>query len=602
MPRPIDDYALIGDLHSAGLVCRDGSIDWLCLPRFDSQACFAALVGDSRHGYWQIAPEDGATRVRRRYLPETMVLETEFTTASGSARLVDCMPPRGILGSGGDPMVLRLVEGVRGQVRLRMTLAAGFEYGSAQPQILRRGDASCVVAGSEALWLFSPVHLRRRQGVGIAEFSVNQGDQVPFALIWRPAHAGPPVPPMVPAIAEQTARWWREWVAGLRYEGEWRDAVVRSLITLKALTYAPTGGVIAAPTTSLPQQAAGTRNWDYRFCWLRDSTAAVDAFIHGGATAEAGALLSWMIRAVSGSPARVQSPYGLAGERRLPELELDWLTGYEGARPVRIGNAAAEQFQLTVFGDVLRARLRARMAGMPAASDPWEPDAVLGFLESRWREPDAGIWQVRGVPRQFVHSKAMVWAAADAAVKMIEHFGDPGPVDRWRQLRDAARAEVLEHGYDPRRHTFVQRYAAPDLDASLLQLPLLGFLRATDERITGTVDAITAQLSEDGLLRRHVAEMLGGVDGIPAAEGAYLPCSFWLAECLARMGRTAQARELFSRVLELRNDVGLLAEEYDLLHRRLAGNFPLAGSHAALVATAAALSSAGQPVLPGYAT
>ncbi len=600
MPRPIDEHALIGDLHSAGLVCRDGSIDWLCLPRFDSQACFAALVGDSRHGYWQIAPEDGAVRVKRGYLHDTLVLETEFTTASGSARLVDCMPPRGLADTGGDPMVLRMVEGVSGEVKLRMTLAAGFEYGSAQPQIVRHGDSSCVVAGSEALWLFSPVHLRRRQGVGIAEFSVSQGDQVPFALIWRPAHTGPPVPPLVPALTARTAQWWRDWVAALRYEGDWQEAVIRSLITLKALTYAPTGGLVSAPTTSLPQQPAGSRNWDYRYCWIRDAAAAVDAFIRVRGVGDATAVLNWMIRAVSGLPARVQAVYGLAGEKRLPELELDWLTGYEGARPVRIGNAAAEQFQLTVFGDVLRARLEARMAGMPAVLDPWEPDAVLGFLESRWREPDAGIWQVRGVPRQFVHSKAMVWAAADSAVKMIEQFGDPGPVDRWRRLRDAARAEVLERGYDASRRVFVQRYAAPDLDASLLRLPLIGFLPATDERITGTVDAIAGELNDDGLLRRHVADLLGGVDGVPTGEGAYLPCSFWLAECLARMGRGARARELFGRLLDLRNDVGLLAEQYDPLRGRLTGNFPLAGCHAALVVTAAALSL-GKPLLPGYA-
>ncbi|HKB29673.1 MAG TPA: glycoside hydrolase family 15 protein [Streptosporangiaceae bacterium] len=600
MPRPIDEYALIGDLHSAGLVCRNGSIDWLCLPRFDSQACFAALVGDTRHGYWQIAPEAGTARTERAYLPDTLVLQTEFTTPSGSARLVDCMPPRGLADTGGDPMVLRTVEGISGTVRLRMTLAAGFEYGSAQPQIHRLGDASAVVAGSEALWLFSPVHLRRRQGVGVAEFSVSQGDQVPFALIWRPAHAGPPVPPVVSALTARTAGWWREWVAGLRYEGDWYAAVIRSLITLKALTYAPTGGVISAPTTSLPQQAAGSRNWDYRYCWIRDSAAALDALIRAGAPADATAVLNWMIRAVSGSPAQVQALYGVAGEQRLPELELDWLTGYEGARPVRIGNAAAGQFQLTVFGEVLRARLTARMAGMPAVLDPWEPDAVLGFLESRWREPDAGIWQVRGVPRQFVDSKAMVWAAADAAVKMIEHFGDPGPAARWRRLRDASRREVLERGYDAGRHTFVQRYSAPDLDASLLRLPLTGFLPATDERITATVDAIVGELSDGGLLRRHVADLFGGVDGVPSGEGAYLPCSFWLAECLARMGRPAQARELMCRLLELRNDVGLLAEQYDPLTGRLAGNFPLAGCHAALVVTAAALSSAAEPP-PGYA-
>ena len=601
MPRPIEDYALIGDLNTAGLVCRDGAMDWLCLPRFDSPACFAALVGDSRHGCWQITPESGTSRVKRTYLPDTLVLRTEFADAPGSVRLIDCMPPRGLAETGGDPMVLRLVEGVSGAVRLRMTLAAGFEYGSAQPRIVRHGDSSAIVAGSEALWLFSPVHLRRRQGVGVAEFTVNRGDQVPFALIWRPAHAGPPPPPMVAALIAQTAQWWREWVADLHYEGDWRDAVVRSLITLKALTYAPTGGVISAPTTSLPQQAAGTRNWDYRFCWVRDAAAAIDAFARARAFADAAEVRNWMIRAVSGSPARVQAVYGPAGEKRLPELELPWLSGYEGARPVRIGNAAAEQFQLAVFGDVFRARLQARMAGMPAVAAPWEPDTVLGFLESKWREPDAGIWQVRGVPRQFVHSKAMVWAAADAAVKMIEHFGEPGPARRWQRLRDAARAEILERGYDSSRRLFVQRYAAADLDASLLWLPLIGFLPAADPRITATVDTIAAELSDDGLLRRHAADLLGGVEGVPSGEGAYLPCSFWLAECLARMGRKAQARELLGRLLEVRNDVGLLGEQYDPLSGRLTGNFPLAGCHAALAVTAAVLSTAGKPALPGYA-
>jgi len=596
MSRPIEEYALIGDLNSAALVGCNGSIDWLCLPRFDSQACFAALVGDERHGHWQIAPESETARVRRRYLPDTLVLETEFTTASGTVRLIDCMPPRD-----GDPMVLRMVEGVRGHVNMRMTLAAGFEYGSAQPRILQAGDSWCVVAGSEALWLFSPVHMAQGQGVGFATFSVRQGDRVPFAIIWRPSHAGPPTPPLVPALVERAAQWWREWVAGLRYEGEWRDAVIRSLITLKALTYAPTGGVIAAPTTSLPQQASGIRNWDYRYCWLSDAAEAVTALIHAGTVGDATAVLNWMIQAVSGSPAAVQSLYGVAGEQRLPELELDWLPGYEGARPVRIGNAATSQFQLAVFGDVQSARLQARMAGISSVSQPWEPDAILGFLESKWREPDTGIWQVRGTPRQFVHSKAMVWVAADSAIKMMENFGDPGAIERWRRLRRAVKADVLEHGYDAGRTTFVQRYTAADLDANVLRLPLTGFLPAVDERIAGTVDAIVRELGDGGLLLRHRADMLGGLDGLPSGEGAYLPCSFWLAQCLARMGRMTQARQVFARLLELRNDVGLLAEEYDPLRQRLAGNFPMTSCHIALVVTAAALSAADNPALPGYA-
>ncbi len=590
MSRPIDEYALIGDLHSAALVSRDGSLDWLCLPRFDSPACFAALVGGARDGYWQISPVDGAVEIKRRYRPDTLIVETEFTTGSGTARLTDCMPPRGMAGASAEPTMVRMVEGIHGRADLRMTLRAGFEYGSAQPRILRHGESCCVVAGSEALWLFSPVHLRLRQGVAVAEWSVRPGDRVPFALIWRPSHTGPPVPPLVQALIKQTGRWWRDWVAGLTYEGEWRDAVIRSLITLKALTYAPTGGLISAPTTSLPQQAAGTRNWDYRYCWLRDAAAALDALIRTGAMSEAAAVLSWMMRAVSGSPARVQPVYGVAGERRLPELVLDWLSGHDGAWPVRIGNAAAQQFQLTVFGDVARARLLARVAGL-SASDPWDPGAVLRLLEARWRDPDAGIWQVRGAPRHFVHSTAMVWAAADSAVKMIERFGDPGPADRWRRLRDAAAAEIADHGYDAKRGAFVQRYDALDLDASLLWLLLAGFLPPNDERIAGTVAAIARELSDSGLLIRHVPDVLDCVDGLTSGEGAYLPCSFWMAECLGRMGRDRQARELFGSLLELRNDVGLLAEQYDPLHRRLAGNFPLAGCHIALVTTAAVLST-----------
>jgi GH15 family glucan-1,4-alpha-glucosidase len=593
MSKPIAEYALIGDLHSAALVGSDGSIDWLCLPRFDSRACFAALVGDQGHGYWQIAPDADTAQVKRRYLPETLVLETELTTPSGTVRLIDCMPPRH-----GDPMVLRTVEGVRGNVDMRMTLAAGFEYGSAQPRISQEGDSWCVVAGSEAFWLFSPVHLRSGRGVGVAKFSVREGDSVPFALIWRPSHAGAPDPPLVPALADQTARWWREWARGIAYDGEWRDAVIRSLITVKALTYAPTGGVIAAPTTSLPQQASGTRNWDYRYCWLRDASESVTAFLLADAVGDAAAVLNWMIRAVSGAPAAVQALYGPAGEHGLPEIELDWLPGYEGARPVRIGNAAASQFQLSVFGDVLTARLRARTAGISSVSQPWEPDATAEFLESKWREPDTGIWQVRGAAQQFVHSKVMVWAAADAAIKMIEQFGDPGPVERWRRLRRAVRSDVLEHGFDAGRASFVQRYASADLDANLLRLPLAGFLPAADERMTATVDAVVRELSDGGLLLRHAADMLGSVDGLPSGEGAYLQCSFWLAQCLARMGREGQARQVFARLLDLRNDVGLLAEGYDPLRQRLTGNFPMTGCHVALVTTAATLTEARGPARP----
>ena len=421
MSLPIQDYALIGDLHTAALVGRDGSIDWLCLPRFDSEACFAGLLGEDRHGHWRIAPPGGNSRVQRRYRPDTLVLETEFTVDSGTARLVDCMPPRE-----SDPVLVRMIEGVSGTVDLRMTLAAAFEYGSAEPRVLRHAGAHRIVAGSETLWLFGPAHVRRARGSAIAELTVSQGDKVPFAVVWRSSRDDPPDPPLVPALIDRTERWWRDWVAGLAYEGEWREAVIRSLITVKALTYAPTGGVVAAPTTSLPQQASGSRNWDYRYCWLRDAAAAIRVLLRAGALGEAVGLLDWMSHAVAGKPSCVQELYGLAGERRLPEIELEWLPGYDGAQPVRIGNAATAMPPPDVFAEVLTARLAIRMAGLNGSHDPWDADELLAHLEATWRQPDTGIWEVRGPARQFVHSKAMVWAAADAAVKMIERFGDPG--------------------------------------------------------------------------------------------------------------------------------------------------------------------------------
>jgi GH15 family glucan-1,4-alpha-glucosidase len=586
MSLPIQDYALIGDLHTAALVGRDGSIDWLCLPRFDSEACFAGLLGEDRHGHWRIAPPGGNSRVQRRYRPDTLVLETEFTVDSGTARLVDCMPPRET-----DPVLVRMIEGVSGTVDLRMTLAAAFEYGSAEPRVLRHAGAHRIVAGSETLWLFGPAHVRRSRGSAIAELTVSQGDKVPFAVVWRSSRDDPPDPPLVPALIDQTERWWRDWVAGLAYEGEWRDAVIRSLITVKALTYAPTGGVVAAPTTSLPQQASGSRNWDYRYCWLRDAAAAIRVLLRAGALGEAVGLLDWMSHAVAGKPSCVQELYGLAGERRLPEIELEWLPGYDGAQPVRIGNAATAMPPPDVFAEVLAARLAIRMAGLNGSHDPWDTDELLAHLETTWRQPDAGIWEVRGPARQFVHSKAMVWAAADAAVKMIERFGDPGPADRWRGLRAAVKADVLERGYDTGAATFVQAYEHPGADASLLRLGPLGFLPPSDERLRGTVSAVEHALDRGGVLLRYERDPGDSVDGMPPADGGYLPAAFWLAQCAAMMGRGAEARKVFTRLLELRNDVGLLAEEYDPLRTRLAGNYPLTASHVALAEAAAALDA-----------
>jgi GH15 family glucan-1,4-alpha-glucosidase len=586
MSLPIRDYGLIGDLHTAALVGRDGSIDWFCLPRFDSEACFAGLLGEDRHGHWRIAPADGNSRVRRRYRPDTLVLETEFTVDSGSARLIDCMPPRDR-----DPVLVRMIEGISGTVDLRMTLGAAFEYGSAEPRVLRHADAHRIVAGSETLWLFGPAHVRRMRGIAAAELTVSAGDRVPFAIVWRSSREHPPEPPLVPALIGQTERWWRSWVAGLAYEGEWREAVIRSLITVKALTYAPTGGVVAAPTTSLPQQASGLRNWDYRYCWLRDAVATIPVLLRSGALGEAVGLLDWMSHAVAGPPRGVQELYGVAGERRLPEIELEWLPGYDGARPVRIGNAATATPPLDVFGEVLTARLAVRKAGLDGALEPWDADEVLGHLESIWRQPDAGIWEVRGPARQFVHSKAMVWAAADAAVKMIERFGDPGPADRWRRLRAEVRADVLDRGYDTSAVTFVQAYEKPGADASLLRLGLLGFLPPGDERLRGTVSRVARELDRGGVLLRYEEDPGDSVDGMPPADGGYLPATFWLAQCTAATGHAREARQVFTRLLELRNDLGLLSEEYDPLRRRLAGNYPLAASHVALAQTAMALDA-----------
>ncbi len=587
MSLPIEDYALIGDLHTAALVGRDGSIDWLCLPRFDSAACFAALLGEDRHGHWRIAPADGSSRVQRRYRPDTLILETEFATASGSARLIDCMPPRDR-----DPVLVRMVEGISGSVDLRMTLGAAFEYGSAEPRIQRRAGAHRIVAGSQALWLFGPAHVRRARGIATAELTVGAGDRVPFALVGRSSREDPPRPPLVPALIEQAERWWRGWVAGLTYEGEWREAVIRSLITVKALTYAPTGGVVAAPTTSLPQQASGSRNWDYRYCWLRDAGAAIRVLLRTGALGEAIGLLDWIGDAVAGPPSQVQDLYGVAGERRLLEIELDWLPGYEGAQPVRIGNASAGAAPLDAFGDVLTAGLAVRMAGLNGSHEPWDTGEVLSYLESRWREPDAGIWEVRGPARQFVHSKAMVWAAADAAVKMIERFGDPGPADRWRSLRAEVKADVLDRGYDTGAAAFVQAYEGAATDASLLRLALLGFLPPGDERLRNTASVIAKKLDRAGVLLRCEEDPADSVDGLPPGDGGHLPATFWLAQCAAAMGRGDDARQVFSRLLELRNDVGLLSEEYDPLRQRLAGNYPLTASHVALAQTALALDAA----------
>ncbi len=587
MPLPVEEYALIGDLHSAALVGLDGSIDWLCLPRFDSEASFAALLGDQRHGHWQIAPAAPLSRVRRRYRPDTLVLETEFSTSSGTVRLTDCMPPRS-----GDPVVLRLVEGVSGQVDMRMTLAPRFEYGLSVPRLRRQGTLS-LTAGAQAYWVFSPLALAAGEGSVSACFPVAAGDQIPVALVWGRPYRPPPAAPPVAALTVETAAWWRAWVAGLECDGEWRDAVARSLITLKALSYAPTGGLVAAPTTSLPQQPAGVRNWDYRYCWIHDGAAALVAFAGAGAQPEAAKLLTWLTDVAAGPAAQVQPVYRVAGERRLPELDVAWLPGYDGAQPVRIGNAAAEQAQPGVQGYLLRARLAARQAGLPVSPLGPGPDDVLPFLRAHWAGPDAGLWETRGPPRQFVHSKVLTWAAADAAARLAAEFGEPRPVAGWRQLGAAVRADILARGYDPGRNTFIQHYGSQLVDAALLQLPLLGFLPAGDPRVAATAELVGRELDDSGVLRRYRTDRPADADGLPPGEAGYLPATFWLAELMAAAGRPDRARAVFTTLLALRNDVGLLAEGYDPLRRRLAGNHPSTGAHLGLVAAARALSRAG---------
>jgi len=587
MPLRIEDYGIIGDTQTVGLVGRNGSIDWLCLPRFDAGACFCALLGDSHHGRWVIAPAGGGTARSRRYRGDTLVLEHEFRTATGVVRLVDCMPPRRQ-----EPDVVRVVEGVSGHVDMEMELVVRFDYGHIVPWVRTIDGVLRAIGGPDALSLWAPCPTH---GVGLttrAEFTVHAGERLSFVLAWHPSHEPPP--PKVDGIeaVRDAERWWSEWSARCTYDGPWRDAVVRSLITLKALTFAPTGGIVAAPTTSLPEQPGGVRNWDYRYCWLRDATFTLYALIVGGYTEEAAAWRNWLLRAVAGDPSDLQIMYGCAGERRLPEMVLAWLPGYEGARPVRIGNAAVHQRQLDVYGEVMDALHLARRAGVDPDPAAWALQrALIRFLESAWQEPDEGIWEVRGPRRHFTHSKVMAWVAFDRAVRTAEAYGLEGPVDRWRALRGRIHAEVCDRGFDPARGTFTQFYGSRQLDASLLMLPLVGFLPPDDSRILGTVRAIERHLLRDGIVQRYTMdEATEAVDGLPLGEGAFLACSFWLADNYVLQGRRNEARRLFERLLALRNDLGLLSEEYDPRTERLVGNFPQAFSHVGVINTARNLS------------
>jgi GH15 family glucan-1,4-alpha-glucosidase len=591
MPAPIEDYALIGDTHTAGLVSRAGSIDWLCLPRFDSPACFAALLGDERHGRWLLAPAGPAREVRRRYQGDTLVLETEHRTDDGVVRVLDCMPPRQQ-----DPDVTRVVEGVRGRVPMRMELTIRFDYGSVVPWVRNVDGALHAVGGPDSVWLRTPVAVHGENWTSVAEFTVAEGERVPFMLTWHASHK--PAPRRIDPIqaVDDTQAWWARWASRLTYQGDWQDAVIRSLLTLKALTYAPTGGIVAAPTTSLPEALGGVRNWDYRYCWLRDSTFTLSALMLAGLSEEAKAWREWLLRAVAGQPQQMQILYGVAGERRVTEQELAWLPGYHGARPVRVGNAAVGQFQLDVYGEVMDTLHLGRRIGLESDEPAWDLQrALLEFLESNWREPDEGIWEIRGPRRHFTHSKVMAWVALDRAVKAVELAGLDGPVERWRALRQEIHEEVCRDGYDAERDAFVQSYGDRRLDASLLLIPLVGFLPATDPRVKGTVAAIQRELVVDGLVLRYHPDGSREVDGLPPGEGTFLACSFWLADNLAMMGRRDEAVAIFERLLALRNDAGLLAEEFDPRSGRQLGNFPQAFSHVALVNSARNLSDVPGP-------
>ncbi len=589
MPSRIEDYALIGDCQTAALVARNGSIDWLCFPRFDSGACFAALLGTPDHGRWQIAPTATIRAIRRHYWPGTLVLETEYETDAGTVAIVDWMPPRHQA-----PDVMRMVIGKHGAVPMRMDLVIRFDYGWVVPWVQRTADGIRAIAGPDTLYLHTPIPTHGENFHTVAEFTVSAGDRVPFTLTWTPTYA--PTPDVLDPEheLEATAAWWREWSSRCTYRGEWSDQVLRSLITLKALTYAPTGGLVAAATTSLPEQLGGVRNWDYRYCWLRDSTFTLYALMAGGYVDEARAWRTWLLNAAAGEPTKLQIMYGLAGERRLTELELSWLPGYEGSAPVRIGNGAYKQHQLDVYGELMDALHYARRIGIESDADSWRIQrAITRVLEERWHEPDEGIWEIRGPARHFTHSKVMAWVALDRAVKAVEQYGLAGELERWRALRDTIRAEVLARGFDPQLNSFVQTYGSKEVDASLLMLPLVGFIPADDPRMVGTVAAIQQRLMHDGLVERYATT--SGVDGLPPGEGTFLICSFWLADNLALQGRLAEARELFERLVGLCNDVGLLAEEYDPRTGRQLGNFPQAFSHVGLINTALNLTRVAGP-------
>jgi GH15 family glucan-1,4-alpha-glucosidase len=578
---------MIGDCHTAALVSKQGSIDWLCFPHFDSAACFAALLGNAEHGRWLISPAEPVRSTRRHYREGTLILETEFDTESGAVMLVDCMTPRGKA-----PELLRQVIGKRGQVRMSMELVIRFDYGSVVPWVRRTQTGISALAGPDMLSLRTPVELHGENFRTMAEFTINEGETIPFDLTWYPSTQDEPLPLNMDEALQDTHDWWCEWSDRCTYKGKWRDAVLRSLITLKALTFLPTGGIVASPTTSLPELPGGVRNWDYRFCWVRDASLTLNALLNAGYMDEARAWREWLLRAIAGSPSALNILYGLRGERRLTELELGWLPGYGGSSPVRTGNGAYQQFQLDIFGEVFNTFYQCRQAGLEPLEDSGEDvaQALLEFLETGWEQPDDGIWEVRGPRRNFTHSKMMAWVAVDRAVKSAEQGFLAVDIGRWKTLRDKIHTQVCSEGFDAELNSFVQYYGSKKLDASLLMMPLVGFLPADDARVAGTIAAIEKHLLKRGFVARYSTDQ--AVDGMPHGEGKFLACTFWLVDNYVLQGRTEDAQRLFEGLLDIRNDVGLLSEEYDPEAKCLLGNFPQAFSHVGLVNSAVNLSRA----------
>lgn len=576
----IEDYAMIGDLHTTAMVAADGSIDWLCLPRFDSPACFAGLVGTEDAGRWLMAPVDGGRCTRRRYRGDTLVLETEWETADGHVRVIDFMPVRDEVAD-----LVRIVEGVSGTVPMRTELVLRFDYGQIVPWVTKTESGVRAVAGPDAVLVTADVPLEGRDLRTVSEFTVEPGDRVAFVLTWFPSHDPEPTPAEAEETLAATELFWSRWSAKSTAYGPHKDAIQRSLVTLKALTYAPTGGIVAAPTTSLPEQLGGPRNWDYRFCWLRDATLALQSLLTAGYTEEASAWRDWLVRAVAGDPADLRIMYGLDGRRRLPEETIDWLPGYEGSRPVRVGNAASDQLQLDVWGEVLDGLSLTRSTIGSGDDDAWNVQvSLVEHLAERWKEPDNGLWEMRGPQRHFTYSKVMAWVAVDRMIDGARSYDLPGPVRRWERLRAEIRRDILANGYDAKRNTFVQAYGSDELDASLLLIPRVGFLPPGDKRVIGTIDAIQEDLTENGLVLRYRPQ--ASDDGLPGGEGVFIACSFWLVDALIGAGRREEAEALFTRLLDLRNDVGLLSEEWDPSSARQLGNMPQAFSHFALIRSA----------------